>query len=162
MYSYINKKHLIQCYITTLFRLLCLHIIHIHCNSYCEHLHPLTLQKFQCLWPILPLSRTSLCQVKHLPRVQIPHEGLDDLSSLKMDKTHTHKWLSTKHELIEPCSKDKFPLTYFPLCMQFFTHTSSQLDMSLNLLHYIIHNLLYATAALRESLCVKVVAKNKS
>ena len=32
---------------------------------------------------LLPLSRSSLCEVKNLARVQIPHEGLDDLSSLE-------------------------------------------------------------------------------
>lgn len=33
--------------------------------------------------PVLPLSGSSLGQVKHLPGVQVPHERLDDLSSLR-------------------------------------------------------------------------------
>lgn len=42
-----------------------------------------TAQRLESLWLILPLSGSSLRQVEHLPRVQIPHEGLDDLGSLK-------------------------------------------------------------------------------
>lgn len=39
---------------------------------------------------VLPLSGSALGQVKHLSRVQVPHEGLEDLCSLG-GITHTHR-----------------------------------------------------------------------
>lgn len=64
------------------------------------------------MWLILPLSGSSLCQVKHLPRVQIPHERLADLGSLKYEKKNNRSIWGKKYKLIEPHNKDKITLIY--------------------------------------------------
>lgn len=38
------------------------------------------------VWVNSPLAGSSFCQVKHLPRVQIPHKRLNDLGSLRTDR----------------------------------------------------------------------------
>lgn len=41
---------------------------------------------------ILPLPGSSFGQVKHLPGVQVPHEGLEDLGSLWVGSTQQVEW----------------------------------------------------------------------
>lgn len=48
------------------------------------------------VWVNSPLAGSSFSQVKHLPRVQIPHERLNDLGSLR---THKHRSVSAWRRL---------------------------------------------------------------